>query len=167
MILTPQTPTVCPFTVLVDSREKAAYRFDGMPAGTPSKPRDLLVTTEWRFMQTGDYSIDGMEDRVVIERKSLADLYSTLGQHRERFEREHQRMAEVEWAAVIVEASWYEILKMPPERSKLNPKSVFGTFAAWQIRYGVPWFCMQDRRLSEICCFRLLEKFWKERRNDD
>jgi len=159
--LKPPTKT-CPFTILVDGREKAPYRFTGLTTDAADGRRPIIVPTEWAQLKTGDYAIQGMEDLVTIERKSMTDLFSTLGQHRDRFEREHQRMAEFKRAVVIIEATWWEMTKFPPERSKLNPKTVFRTALSWHVRYGVPWMTVEDRRLAEIFTFRFLEKCWKE-----
>jgi DNA excision repair protein ERCC-4 len=149
----------CPFHVLVDGREKAPYTFQGIHADADKKHGLLAVATEWAHLRTGDYTILGMENLVTVERKSLEDLYSTLGQHRERFEDEHRRMAELASAAVIIEADWATILNDPPERSKLLPKAVFRTALSWMQRYGVPWMAMGSRRLAEVTTFRFLEKF--------
>jgi ERCC4-type nuclease len=130
--------------------------------------RPLKVDWEWTTLQTGDYSIKGLESRVCIERKSLADLYNSCGQGRERFEREHQRLAEMEFAAVVIEADFRMMLHSPPEHSKLKPKCVYRTMLSWMIRYGVHWLPAggytpkRSRRLAEITTFRLLEKFWNE-----
>lgn len=166
----PVEPIVCPFTIAVDGREKAPYSFTGIKADASKNHRPVIVGTEWAHLKTGDYAIVGMEDVAVIERKSLPDLFSTLGQHRERFEREHERMAEIGRAAVVIEASWMDIVHLPPERSQLNPKTVFRTAISWYVRYGVPWFVTEDRRLAEVYTFRFFEKVWREhgkaRRND-
>jgi ERCC4-type nuclease len=162
----PDEPLTAPFTILVDGREKAPYRFTGLRADKAQRCRPLIVPVEWSHLKTADYTVQGLEEVVCVERKSLADLYSTLGQHRERFEAEHQRMAEFRRACVVVEASWFEAITMPPEPSRLNPKTVFRTAISWHLRYGVPWFFCEDRRLSEVFTFRYLEKAWKEFRDD-
>lgn len=155
-------PVVCPFTVLVDGREKAAYTFTGMTADANKNHRPLEITTKWAHLKTGDYSIEDMADLVCVERKSLEDLYSTLGQHRDRFQAEHERMTGFAFACVVIEASMERAVKQPPERSRLNPKAVYRTCLSWQMRYGVPWMWVEDRRLGEITTFRILETFWKQ-----
>jgi hypothetical protein len=114
---------------------------------------------------TGDYTISGLEDLVSIERKSLPDLYCTLGQHRDRFEREHERMAAIVGrggrCCVVVESDWDTAIHLPPSQSQLPPKIVFRTAVSWQVRYSVPWMFLPDRRFAEIYTFRFLEKFWK------
>ena len=164
---TNRDPVTVSFTVLIDGREKAPYQFTGLHADARQQNRPLIVPTQWAHLETGDYTVLGLESEITVERKSLSDLYSTLGQHRARFEREHQRLAELRRAMVIIEAGWYEALNWPPPQSQLNPKTVFRTAVSWQVRYGVPWILAEDRRFAEIYTFRFLEKAWKEFRNGE
>jgi DNA excision repair protein ERCC-4 len=157
-----EKPLEVPFTVLIDQREKAPYFFHGLRAGSSRSYRPLVVNYKLAHLKTGDYSISGLENLICIERKSLADLYSTLGSNRDRFEAEHERMTEFSFAAVVVEASIGTVLKSPPKESRLLPKSVYGTYIAWSMRYGVPWIFAEDRRLAEKTTFKLLEKFFEE-----
>ena len=55
--------------MVIDTREKRPYSF----------PRSVV-----RGLPAGDYSIDGFEDRVAVERKTHADMYGSLGARRER-----------------------------------------------------------------------------------
>lgn len=158
---------VTPFVIAVDGREKQAYTFDGLRTDAAKGRHELIVRREWAYLKTGDYSIVGHEDRVCVERKSLEDLYMTLGTHRDRFEAEHERMAAFDLAVVVVEAGWERILSRPPMLSQLNPKTVHRTALSWLVRYGVPWVCVEGRRLAEITTFRLLEKWWSQRRHGD
>lgn len=153
-------PLPVPFTILIDQREGMPYFFHGMRANASRSHRPLVVETKFAHLKTGDYTIEGLEDLITIERKSLSDLFSTLGQNRRRFEAEHERMSQMNFAAVVVEADAETILKSPPEGSKLLPKSVYGTYLSWSMRYGVHWYLCEDRRLAELTTFRLLEKFY-------
>jgi hypothetical protein len=57
-----------------------------------------------------DYSILGLEKHIQIERKSLSDLFGTIGARRDRFEAEIKRLHEdCKAAYVIIEAGWPEI----------------------------------------------------------
>ena len=66
-------------TIIVDSREQTPLVFS-------------LFASEVGTLQTGDYSLKGLEDSITIERKSIADLIGSLTSGRERFQREIQRM---------------------------------------------------------------------------
>lgn len=156
----------CPFAVLVDSREQAPFTFEGLKCDADRKHKPLVVEWRWHGLKTGDYSIDGFEGRVAVERKSLADLYgSVVGDRRDRFEAEHQRMAAMETAAVVVEADWPTIMSNPGG-SKLDPKTIYRTWLSWSIRYGVPWYAMPGRRSAEVTTFRFLEMFWRQAANE-
>lgn len=179
-----------PFTVVVDTREQergeSAYTFSNIFADVRQRSRRLIVPTIRRKINAGDYSIDGHDGYqglvrggeglskmmwspagVSIERKSLADLYGTLGQSRARFTRELDRLAGYEFAAVIVEASWYTVLKAPElglVRSQLNPKTIYRSVIAWQQRYPtIHWWMCEGRAHAEVTVFRILERWWLER----
>jgi ERCC4-type nuclease len=155
----------------VDSREQAPYRFESIPlaAAQRKQGKRLVVPTEFRTLVSGDYSIIGCESRVAVERKSLEDLYSTLGQGRERFEKEVERLNDLECAAVVVEASWSEIIR-PADfrvkwRSELNPASVAGTMFAWAVRYrNVRWIVAKNRRGGMKETFGVLSEWWARSR---
>jgi hypothetical protein len=101
---------ITPYTVIIDSREQAPHSFQGFLADAHQKNKPLLVSVEVAGLKSGDYSLKGFEDRIAVERKSLQDAYSTFCQGRDRFERELARLNEMEYAAVVVEASWSRIL---------------------------------------------------------
>lgn len=162
---------ICPFTVAVDTREKAPYRFHNIPLARRPKrsingpPPRLIVKTKEIFLPTGDYSITTMIHDVVIERKSLEDLYSTLGRNRDRFEHEIEKLNRCYVAAVVIEADLRQVMRpsqfRPAWRSRLNPKSVYSTWQSWSQRYrNVHWHFAGSRRTAEIVTFHLLERFY-------
>ena len=153
---------VCPFTVVVDSREQLPYEFSGMvgPAGDM-----LAIPTVVRGLASGDYSIEGMEDQLAVERKSMDDLFSSVTWDRDRFEREIERMNSYRSAFVVIEATWPEIMNPVEHRpgwiNQAEPRSVEGTIVAWSIRYpNVHWWLCGDRRGAECRTFSILRKFW-------
>lgn len=150
-----------PFVVLRDQREKAPWGFHGIYGKGRDKNKLVLVRTEYDHLPTGDYTIDVAKDRVAIERKSLEDLYGTIGQHRERFERELERLNALQFSAVIVEANLDDVVLRPPHRSRLNPIAAYQSIIAWQVRYrNVPWCFCGNRRLAEITCWNFLRRFY-------
>lgn len=155
-----------PFTVAIDNREKAPYEFKRLPATSVQKCDYFDAETETHYLLEGDYSIVGTYRLVAVERKSLQDLYGTLGSHRERFEREIQRLSEYKFAAVVVEASFRQMCKPASFesnwRSNLHPRSVMGTMIAWGQRYpSVSWLLAGDRRGGEVLTYEFLRLAWK------
>lgn len=167
--------------VVIDTREQRGFDFYGIAPDLIEIPyafadmlcdkadggRDLTVPTVVGTLASGDYSLRGYESRVAIERKSAADLYSTISQGRERFERELERLAAMEFAAVVVECTEVELYTDPPPRSQLPPKIVSRSIDAWRVRYGVHFIAPGPRRLAEVKTFRLLERFLKEKATEE
>lgn len=157
------TYTRFPCVVLHDQREKLPYGFRGLRSDKAEGGGPLLVDVRAAHLETGDYTLDEYAHRCAIERKSLEDLYCTLGQHRERFEHELYRLNLLEWACVMIEAPWEAIRYRPPGFSQLNPKTVGRSIDAWMMRFPrVHWVTEQDRRHAEARTFQLLRRFWKD-----
>lgn len=171
-------PLLCPFNVVVDTREQHPYHFQGIFGDSKDAqtingvrhPRPLIVRTVSAALKTGDYSIEGFEDKVAIERKSLGDAFSSFGADRERFERELQRMAEMEFSVVVVEASLGSVLYKPkPEGSGnrwFSGKALIRTVTAWQNRYPTKWWFFPTRDWSERMTFRMLERYWLDKQKE-
>lgn len=105
-------------------------------------------------LETGDYSILGLEHQICIERKSLPDLVGCCGTERNRFEKELQRMLAHPARCVVVEASWAD-LQAGAWRSKLTPQSATGSVLAW-IGSGVPFLFAGSREAAQQATVRLL-----------
>lgn len=149
-----------PLLILIDDREQLPYEFDCYRANADRKHAEILVPTETRRLQTGDYTLEGHEERITIERKSKSDLFSTLSLGRKRFMDELDRMTEIPHAHVVVEAQWSEIFDNPPVFSQLTPKSVGRTVIAACQRYtNIHWHFMPDRSFAEAWTFRILERY--------
>ncbi len=125
--------------------------------------RHYTIQTTRAHLTTGDYSIVGHESRVTVERKSLGDLFTTLGKAgRRRFVAELARLAAFEFAAVVIEAEWSTILLSPPERSRLDPKTIFHSVAAWTVRYPrLHWVTVPGREFGEVATARLLDWWYR------
>lgn len=177
--------TVTPFTIIRDNNEQAPWGFHGFVDDVSATGKPLLVKVEIASLNTGDYSLKGLENLVTVERKSINDLYGTISSNfagrkkaeeagaeliQGRFDRELERMAVMEFACVIVEASLSLILTCPPPAARMQPKTVFRQMLAWQQRYpNVQWFFgdgVNGRRLAETICFRHLERFWNRKQRE-
>lgn len=158
---------VAPFTVVIDTREQLPWAFDTIPADAHQGGAGagyIVVPKVVEALGAGDYSIVGYETRVAVERKSLADCFSTIGQGRDRFERELARLAGMDFAAVIVEEELSTILTNPPAYSQLSPKTITRSVQAWQQRYPrVHWMFLPGRRAGMLWGYRVLERYHKER----
>lgn len=112
-------------------------------------------------LTTGDYSLDHFEDRVTIERKSLTDLLGSLGNDRDRFMREIQRMQAYEYAGLVIEAS-LQMLYKGDWRSDIKPQSVVGSLQALSAKYGIHVFLADNRELAAKTVEGLLFHFFRK-----
>jgi len=73
----------------------------------------------------------------------------------------------MQFAAVVVEAEWSEILASPPPHTQLTPKTIFRSVLAWQQRFPrVHWWFVPGRSAGETTTFRVLERYWRERQEE-
>lgn len=89
-----------PMVILVDQREKQPWTFRDICTRCDC----LNIQTKTSHLSAGDYTLEGCQHRVAIERKSPKDIYITLQQHFARFDREFTRMNAMEEAWIVVEA---------------------------------------------------------------
>lgn len=73
-----------------------------------TREQNPLWTTDaiQQKLDVGDYSIEGYHDKIAIERKSLPDLYGTLGKGHKRFKKELERARQLEYFAIVTEGSY-------------------------------------------------------------
>lgn len=139
--------------IIQDSREQAPYSFTGKGyVGT---------VVEVAALQTGDYSLHGMTDRIALERKSLDDLTGTLTRGRKRFQRECERGRGLEYFGLIIEASMEDVARHRYQ-SRMTPQSLLQILAAWSIRYGLHVHWCGSRAGGEYMTFSLLQKYLRE-----
>jgi ERCC4-type nuclease len=117
--------------VVVDTREQRPFSFSNVP--------NWIKETKRKKLDAGDYSVEGMEDLIILERKTLTDLITTLMQHRTRFFRLCEKLTEYRWRALLVQAT-YEDIKSSYDglNTQAHPNAVSGSLDAIEARYGIP-----------------------------
>lgn len=139
-------PTI---VILCDTREQAPWSF-------------TLPTIRATVPTGADYSVQGFEHVIGIERKSLDDLVGSLTQGRERFMRSLAALRERKHRALIIEADMADI-REHRYRSMTAPSSVIGSLASiWAD--GIPVFLAGDHMSAGQFAERLLIKFCKRAR---
>ena len=128
-------------TIVVDSREQ--------------RPVDLSpIRSCVKALDTGDYSVLGLEHKIACERKSLSDLVMCVGRERARFERELQRLMAYETKAIVVAADWAHI-ELKQYRGLLEPSHILGSLMGW-VAQGVPIVMAGDAQRAGKFIARLL-----------
>lgn len=144
-------PTDTDVILIQDSREQNGYG--------PLFKSPFVI----QGLETGDYSVLGLEDRIAVERKSLPDLLGSLTKGRKRFEQELKRARAYHRFFVVVEASQATLLDGDyQDISLVNPLSIWETIAAFSVRYGIPFLACQNRRIGAALTESLLTKYARE-----
>ncbi|HET9623257.1 MAG TPA: ERCC4 domain-containing protein [Kofleriaceae bacterium] len=125
--------------VVVDTREQQPYMFD--PARVDVVRRALVA---------GDYALEGYENMLVIERKSLDDYVASVILTRDRFLRELKILAGYNLPLILVEAS-FEDVDAHRYRAGVHPNAVLGATVAIMVDYQVGVVFCGDRQ--QACQF--------------
>lgn len=140
-------------TVLVDTREKDPWEFKG---------REVRVMPA--ALAQGDYTLRGAQGAggVIIERKSVEDLFLTMTRGAERFQRELERIKKVGYAfsCVVVEGS-LERAALGSRYSWAQPERVVERCFSMCVRAGVAPYFMDGRQAAEDLAWRILQGFWQ------
>ena len=94
---------------IVDTREQNPLSF--------RRFRGWFAGIEERALPLGDYSVSGMEDSCVVERKDLADLICSFTSNRSVFINRLRRMSERTHSLLVITASLTEIKSEYPYRA--------------------------------------------------
>lgn len=138
----------------IDTREQLALEL-------PSLAPPVFTT-----LATGDYSVIGLTNVIAVERKSLDDLLGCIGQERERFEREVQRLLAYPVRCLVIESGWMA-LERGEWRSQVTPQAAVGSCLGW-IAAGLPVLMAYDHTRAGKYVARLLytaaRRRWREAR---
>ncbi len=109
--------------IVIDTKEQTPWHF--------------TYPTVYKHLDTGDYSIEGRENLICVERKSLNDLVNTVIHDWLRFSKECRRMSAMNHAYIVVEDSVSNLIGGAYESEAL-PQSVRGKLNTIFLRFGVP-----------------------------
>jgi len=149
------------FNVLIDNKEKTPWDFDGI---------EYIANANICHLNTGDYTIEGLEDILCIERKrSVAELAHNVME--KRFVKELERMSEFEYRFLILEFNFRHIEDYPigsdiPKSKHKNIK-VRGPFimsflAKIQVNYNIHVIPCGHRTYAEEVACNLMKTVYRK-----
>ena len=134
--------------IVIDSREPTPHPW------APYLPEGL--TYAQGTLETGDFTLEGYADLVVVERKTGPDLLGCIGANRDRFERELKRSRHIGHFCIIVESTLPAILK---EARGIHPAAILGTITAWTRRYCPILFAGSPELAARLAFRWLMQPF--------
>ena len=126
--------------ILVDTREQNPFsfeRFSNWFAGIEKQPLEI-----------GDYSVAGLENRCVVERKHLNDLVRSFLVRRPEFVKRLRRMSAFPDRLLVITAAISQI-KSRYEHSPANPNQITQSLMATLAGMRVPFLCVDTHELGE------------------
>lgn len=126
--------------VLVDTREQCPFdfsRFAGWFAGV-----------EKRALALGDYTIAGLEETCIVERKDLSDLVHSFTVERSAFVARLRRMSSRPHPLLVIATTLSQV-KSPYLHSGVNPNRVLQSLIAVLAGLGVPFVTTETHELGE------------------
>ena len=126
------------FRIVIDTLEQQPY---GFPCATGRRKLDA-----------GDYSVDGRESLIAVERKSLADFVRSVIHDGDRFHAELERLAALTHACLVVEADLDDVLRGLRQSvlRTVTPRAVLGAALQITIRYRVPVQWCGSRQAARV-----------------
>jgi ERCC4-type nuclease len=125
---------------VVDTREQNPFSF--------RRFKGWFAKIEYRALALGDYSIKGMEQTCVVERKDLADLICSFTTNRTVFINRLRRMAELPHSLLVVTSSMTEIKSEYPYRAA-SPNRITQSLIAVVTGLRLPFVCTDTHELGE------------------
>lgn len=134
------------FTIIIDTREQQPWSFE-----------DYVVAN--KKLDTGDYSIDGLQDIFAIERKkSINEIANNIIEP--RFKDVVQRMSQLKYSFFLLEFSMNDVLNYPigsnlPKRMwdkvRITPAFIMKHILDWQLKYNIKvLFCNNASNAEKV-----------------
>jgi ERCC4-type nuclease len=127
-------------TLLVDTREQNPFNF--------SRFKGWFAGIEKKALQLGDYSIAGLEDVCVVERKSLSDLVHSCTVERTAFVNRLRLMARYPHRLLVVTSALSQI-KSPYAHASVDPNRTTQFLIAMLAGLQMPFVCSETHELGE------------------
>ena len=125
---------------IIDTREQNPLSF--------RRFKGWFESIKHRALPLGDYSVEGMEDTCMVERKDLADLIQSFTTNRAVFIARLRRMADRPHSLLVVTATLSEIKSEYPYRAA-NPNRITQSLIAVLTGLRLPFICTETHELGE------------------
>lgn len=150
------------FTIIRDTREKEGkgYWFDKVEKKCGKKFTVECVGTINKKLDFADYSIEGLEQYIAIERKgSASELYNNFGTkaNRDRFMREIEGMQNIKYKYLVLECSLDEILS-GSYFSRVHPSNVLSQLQHLEMKNNFHIVYAGNAKAAKKIVYNILRK---------
>ncbi len=152
------------FNAIIDTREKEPWKL------TASTIDEVIS----RKLDTGDYSIEGYEDKLCIERKrSVSELAANVSQI--RFKYELERMIKIPYRFLVLEFSVQDILDYPVcsgipqsrwKKLKVKGDYILLCLSQFQVKYGIHVVFAGNASNGAYLCTNIMKRVYERLYSD-
>lgn len=152
------------FDVIVDTREQYPWSFGSSI---------IIDNIIHRKLDTGDYSIVGMEDILCIERKkSVTELATNIVD--DRFKRELERMGKFKYKFLLLEFNYSQIDQYPngtdipkrlQDKIKITGGFIIKCLTDLQIKYDIHVMACGNAQYAEYIAEKIMKRVYESRNN--
>lgn len=149
------------FTIIIDTREQQPWTF-------------AQYATAHKKLDTGDYSVEGLENILAIERKkSVNEIANNIVEP--RFKDVIHRLSQIKYAFILLEFDINHILNYPIgsslpkklwDKVKISPAFLMKNILDWQIQHNIKTiFCGSPSDAEDVAQHILKKIFYLELNN--
>lgn len=145
--------------IIVDTREKPEHRWNFSRS-------EIVTNLVHKKLDTGDYSISGMEDIFCIERKrNVSEIATNIVE--KRFKDVLQRLGDYKYKYILCEFDVSNIVDFPigsgiPRSKqrfiKIKPPFIFSCLSKIQVDYGIPIIYCGNASNAEIIAENIFKR---------
>lgn len=148
------------FTIIVDTREQKPWSFDNHAKANTK-------------LDTGDYSIEGLENIVAIERKrNIAEFANNITE--KRFSDVVDRLSKIKYSFILFEFDMEDIMRYPIgsnipkklwDKIRISPSFIIKNIIDLQIDHNIKVLFCGDSENAEKIALSIMRKVYKENKN--
>lgn len=149
------------FTIIVDTREQQPWNFKNF-------------ATAHKKLDTGDYSIDGLQHILCIERKkSISEFANNIVES--RFQDVIMRMSQLKYSFLLLEFDLEDVLIYPVgstvprkmwDKIKISPAFLLKNILELQIKHNIiVYFCGNSGDAEKMAEYIMKKIYWIEKNN--
>lgn len=150
------------YTIIQDTREKIPIIFE---------ESEFCNGTKVKMLKTGDYSIEGLEDYLSVERKATTSEIATNFVDK-RFWEEMGRLQKYPYKFLLAEFTMFDVLRFPQGSTipsyrlkyiRITPQFLFSCLVRLQVQYGVSVIFAESRDQGRLFMTALFKQLHKHR----
>jgi len=113
-----------------------------------------------------DYTVEGYENQIGIERKRVSDFLSYVGKERKKTDRKREILQSMFFAGLLIEANESDLVAPQVYGGRITPEHVRGFLVSCNVRNGIHVYANRNRQACERWALDRLVKAYNVLKGD-